>query len=492
MKTKTSFPLYIHFAIYLLSAAFFAYFINISMIDDGLRHISFAANQEIMKSWGDVYPHSLFSSYDPWLNWHNLLKVLLSVIPFENIHTAVNFLTLSALMLLVHKYLKSYIEYDFGSISYVVVFIIVYLTSYRYLMVRPDQLSGLFIFTALLLPNRFLFIFLLTLFYGPFYYLFFIYTGSLGLVYLIQRKWKLFAGVFTGSVFVLVYFLTYDLNGYISTIKYILTDQSLRMGLEVTEGQPLFKFLTNINYFVLLIVFLLISSFFIYKKYDFFKNNTLMLFLLITSILWVNQYRYFQLFSPFITIVILSYITRIDIKKMFYYIRKQLVLSKRLFNYSKNQPLFYVIIIPFMIFLFSYQFNLKYKPIEKRLAQYDFFANSEYNNKTILMNMMTSEIYTSLYLNPTIKIIPSCSIGWFDNKDEKMKNIYIRMQKQEGVSEKELYQLIKYTKADIYIHHLRNKKQKLNFKKLEEYGIIPFEIFQNLIIFHLDKKRING
>jgi hypothetical protein len=487
MKRKFPFPAYVHYAVYIISSALFAYFINISMIDDGLRHIAFAVNTETMKSWGEVFPHSLFSNFDPWLNWHNLLRVLLIFVSYENLHIAVNLLTLLALMLLVHKYLKQYINYDFGSLAYVIVFIIVYLTSYRYLMVRPDQLSGLFVFAALLLPNRFWLTFWLTVIYGPFYYLFFIYTGSIGLVYMVQGRWKAFAGAFTGSVLVLLYFLITDLNGYISTVKYILTDQSLRMGLEVTEGQPLLNIFTNINYYLLLGIFFTLSSFLIYKKYNFFKQNTLALFLVITSVLWINQYRYFQLFSPFIAILILWAVLKIDIKTMQYSFRKYFLTAKRLVNYSKNKLVFSLVIIPFMVFFFTYELNLKYKPLSNELLDYQFYKNSEYDNKRILMNRMTIDIYTSLYFNPTIKIIPSCSIGWFEDKNKKMKDIYIRIQKENGINEKELSMLIEYTNADIYIHYMKNAKQELNFKKLEHYGIIPFKIFQNRIIFKIKK-----
>lgn len=267
MKKDFTFPLYIHIGIYIISSIIFAYYIDISMIDDGLRHISFSVNYETMKNWGEIYPSSLFSTYDPWMNWHNLLKALLIVVPYDKLHILVNFLTLLPLMILLHKYLKLYVKYDFGSLSYVIVFIIVYLSTYRYLMVRPDQLSGLFVFTALLLPNRFIWSFLLTILYGPFYYLFFLYTGSLGLVYMIQKKWSAFGGIFIASIIVLVYHLIQDFQGYTTTVINILTDQRLRVGLEVTEGQPLFNVLTNINYFLLLGVF------FFFQLLLFIKNT---------------------------------------------------------------------------------------------------------------------------------------------------------------------------------------------------------------------------
>ncbi len=57
------------------------------MIDDGLRHISFAANNEIAISWGgNVFPNSLFTSYDPWYLWHIVLEFLLRIFFHLNIY----------------------------------------------------------------------------------------------------------------------------------------------------------------------------------------------------------------------------------------------------------------------------------------------------------------------------------------------------------------------------------------------------------------------
>lgn len=85
--------------------------------------------------------------------------------------------------------------------------------------------------------------FVLTLVYGPFYYLFFIYTGSMGLVYIVKKRVEIFIRYFLGSVIVLLIFLFTNFNGYKDTVINILTDQSLRMGLKVGgEGEPLFAF----------------------------------------------------------------------------------------------------------------------------------------------------------------------------------------------------------------------------------------------------------
>lgn len=486
MKSKYLFPLYIHSFIYFIAAILFSYSLDMSMPDDGLRHIAFASNHDIMKNWGEVFPHSLFSSYDPWYTWHKLLEMMLKIVPYDSIHIVINTFSTFALMLIIDIYLKKFVNYNFGTLSYIIVFVVVYITAYRYLMVRPDLLSGLFVFTALLFRNKFFPVFILTILYAPFYYLFFLYTGSVGLVYIVQKKWKALIGIFSGSLIIGILFLILDFQGYMDTVRYILTDQSLRMGLEVGEGKPIFKILTNINYFILLPLFLGTGFILIYWKYKYFRTNALAIFLVITSILWFNQYRYFNLFLPFITIFLLSVIVNIDKKLFFYKIRKYLILLKRFTSYAQVKPIFYFIAIPYTIVMLSFKFSTI--SLTETTNEAQFFKNELYNNKTVLLNKIHLDIYRALYYNPTIHFIPSCSVGWFDKTNLKMKDIYIRMQKESGVTEEELSKLINFVKADIYIHYLRNNKQKLNFDKLKQYGIIPYEIYNNRIIFNIKKR----
>ncbi len=488
MKNKIFFNLFIHYSIYIIAALSFAYFLDISMPDDGLRHISFANNIDLMKNWGEVFPYSLFTTYDPWFLWHELLSFLMLFIDYEYIHIFVNFLVFLILLIIVDIFIRRGIKYNFDTFIYIIVFSVVFLSANRYIMVRPDLLSGLYVLISLLLKNRLVPIFLLTLIYSPFYYLFFIYTGSIGLVVLIQKKWKLFFGVFLGSLFSLIIHLLYDMEGYILTVKNILIDQSLRMGLEVSEGKPLFDLFGHLNYFILLPLFFIAGYFLIYKNYKYFKENSLALFLLITSILWINQIRYFVLFLPIIIIYIISIIANLNKKSFLNRIRMYLIFMKKYISYSKKAVLFYIIAIPYCIFAFSYAFNTK--SLNKDTEEAKFFKNIIFNEKTILLNNLHADLYKALYYNPTIKFIPSCSVGWFDDKDKKMKDIYIRMQKTKGINEKELFSLIKYVNADYYIHYLRNKKQTLDFDKLRNFGIIPEMIYKNRIIFRI-KREIN-
>lgn len=487
MTTNNFFKSYIHYSIYFICAIFYAFAVDISFPDDGLRHIAFSFNKDIMISWGNVYPNSLFTNYDPWFGWHYLLHILMIIVPYEKIHILINSISLFCLSILIHKHIRMYSKYDFSSLLYIIVFIITMLTSFRYVMLRPDLLSGLYVMFVLLLSNRFLLIFITTILFIPFYYLFFLYTGAIGLVYLIQKKFKAFWGVFIASFFGLGFHLLYNFDGYLDTVLNILTDQKLRMGLAVKEGVPLFDILDGINYYVLVGVFLTVSFSLIYFKYNYFKSNSLSLFLLITSILWVNQYRYFHLFLPLITIFIFVSISNMNKKAFFYSLRKYFVIGKRYFNFSKNKKLFYIIAIPYSILMLSYIFSSQ--SLNKEVEEGKYFENKKFENKTILSNKMDSDMFKAHYYNPTLKLIPSCSIGWFDDKNIEMKRIYIKLQNsQKQISENELKKLIDYTNTDYYLHYFGNSK-KLNFNKLTSLGIIAKEMDEKKILFVINKEK---
>ena len=486
MGKKTYFKYHIHLMIYLISSILFAYYLDVSMLDDGLRHISFANNIEIMHNWGEVFPNSLFGSYDPWYLWHKFLQIAIEISSYEKVHILINSIVLFLLLLLVDVHFRDKIKYDYASLTYIIVLSIVYLSCHRYIMVRPDLLSGLYVIFMLTQKNRFILPLFITLFYGPFYYLFFIYTGSIGLTYIIQRDWRSLFGTFLGSIIVLIIYLFTDKNGYIQTIINILNDQNLRMGLEVSEGTPLFSIFDNLSYYILLPLFLICSFCVIYWKYEYFRKNSVATFLVITSILWVNQIRYYILFLPLIVLFLTILILNLDKKLFFYRVRKILFFIKKYVSYSKKVKIFYIIAIPYTIFALSYAFIGKSK--NESLEKGRFYSQKEFSNKTILFNSLHIDIYKALYFNPTIKTVPSCSIGWFDDKNKKMKDIYIRMQKDDGISENELRELIDYVDADIYIHYLRNNNQILNFEKLKKLGILPLKIYKNRIIFEIEKK----
>jgi len=475
------FYLYQKLIIYFISAYIFAYFANFSMGDDGLRHLAFAAYPDIMKSWADVFPHSLFmQEYDPWHVWHDILRFFLRFFSYDTLHVAINTTSLFLLMVFIDLLLAKYSKVNYGTLSIILVLSIVLLGSSRYINLRPDLLSGLYLMSALLLIKRPVLLFLLTLLYAPSYYLFFLYTGSIGLVYLILKEYKVFLAVFIASCISLAIHFYLDGQAFVQTVIYLLSDQSLRMGLEVSEGKALFKFLGIFNYYVLVLIFGSFISFVVYKKYDYFKKQPLSLLLLITSVLYLTQIRYFYLLLPlmilYFLIEIKPIINTIFSRKILYYVYK----LSHILKLASRQTIFYMIAIPYTSFMLGY--SIQDDASIKALENKSYYKNSYFNNKTILLNKMTNDIYYALYLNPSIKFIPSCSIGWFEN-NAKMKDIYIRMMKEDGVTKDELKQLLDFVGADYYMHVFLSKKQILDIEELQSIGLHPIKIIDNKLLF---------
>lgn len=117
----------------------------------------------------------------------------------------------------------------------------------------------------------------------------------------------------------------------------------------------------------------------------------------------------------------------------------------------------------------------------------NIFIEKRFNHKVILSNIMNLDMYSGLYHNPTIKVVPSCSIGWFYHENKNLKEIYVRMMKLEGITEEELKSLIDATNADYYLHYFNRSKRVLSIAKLKELGIEPSEIYVNKILFKVKK-----
>jgi len=456
------------------------------MSDDGLRHIAFAAHSDVMKSWGDVFPHSLFmKDYDPWFIWHEILRVYLHFFSYSSLHVAINTSSLFLLMILLDALLTKYSKLEFGTLGIIIILSITLLASSRYVNVRPDLLSGIYLMAALLLTKRWVLLFLLTLLYSPSYYLFFLYTGSMGLVYLTLKEHKAFFAVFIASSIGLFFHLYTGGDNFIKTIIYVLTDQSLRMGLEVNEGIALFDFLKIFNYYVLVLLFAIVISFIVYKNYEYFKKQPLALLLLITSILWITQVRYYFLLLPlmilYFVIEIKPIISNVFSRKIIYYIYK----VSHILKLASRQGTFYVIAISYTSFMLGY--SMRNDSSYKNLENKEFYKNKMFNNKTVLLSGMTSDIYYGLYQNPSIKFVPSCAIGWFED-NKKIKDIYIRMMKKDGINELELKELLDYVGADYYIHMFGANKQILSLDELKNIGLTPLSIIDNKMLFKYNTK----
>ena len=477
--------IYARLLLYFAAALVFAYFGGLSFSDDGLRHIAFAAHGDIMHSWADVFPHSLFfKDYDPWWPWHAILRFYLLFFPVESVHIALNASVYFALFTLLDRLLvyEGGLREDYLSIM--LVLIIVSLSSSKYINLRPDLLSGLFLIAGLLLRQRYLLLFLLSALYGSSYYLFFLYTGSLALSFLLLGERKAFLSLVAGSVVALGVHLAVGGERFLQTVLYLLSDQSLREGLKVSEGEPLVGFLAGVNYFVLVGVVLSGVFFLAYRFKAYFQKRPLALLLLVMSPLWLAQVRYYYLLKPLFLALFVMEFWRIAnfllARGVGYYLRRFVHILKSL----HTNTLLTTALLLYTLFVLGAVNTLKDKSAQ--LEQFAFYKEKRFENKTILLNALTTDIYFALYLNPTLHFVPSCSIGWFE-PNEEMKKLYIQMQKKEGINEVQTAKLAKYVGASYYIHIMHNPRGRLTFEKLEREGIHPVEILHNRTIFKVEK-----
>ncbi len=478
--------IYFKILLYSFAAFIYAYFAGLSLLDDGLRHLAFAKNQDIMLSWGDVFPHSLFlTTYDPWFIWHKILALYLQIFPFESVHIVINTTVLFSLMLLLDALIIKYANIKRTPLTIFIVLTIVLLVSARYISLRPDLLSGLYLLLILLLNKNAMTIFFVTLLYSGSYYLFFLYSGSLALSYLILKEYRTFNALLLGTLFGFIFHLYYGGSDFVRTVSYLLSDQSLREGLGVKEGLPLFGFLTIFNYYALVVTIWSLAALIIYKKYNYFKKQPLALLLLIMSPLWLAQVRYLELLLPlFVLFAFLESNTLLHTffsRKILYFIYKFIKILKDV-AYRK---LFFFPALIYIVLMFGYL--MKKYDHQEILLQKSYYKDQMFSNKTLLLNTLSNDLYYALYLNPTIKFIPSCSIGWFEDNRE-MKGLYIKMLSTHNtLSEEELNELMEYTGASYYLHSPSNAKEIFSIVKLEKYHIKPLLIIDNKIIFEKER-----
>ncbi len=467
--------------IYFIAALIYTYFAGFSMQDDGLRNIAFAYHQNIMHSWGYIYPHSLFFlHYDPWHVWDSILAFYLKFFPYNKVHMAINFTALFSLMILLELLFRKFSKINFHTLSVFFILMIASMGCGRYINVRPDLLSGLFLMLALLLDKRLIFLFILTILYSSSYYLFFLYTGSVGLVYMILKNYRALILLFIGSLIGLFIHVLYGGMDFLKTVSHLLHDQALRDGLMVGEGQPLFSFIHIFNYYVLVGLCLTVTFTLAYKFYRYFKQQPIALLLLIMSPLWLAQIRYFEILQPLFFLYLL-----LESKKIIDYMlsRRVKYFIYRLAHIFKSLKFNKLFIVPTLLYTIAILgYSMSTHNHIKTLQNKIFYKDEIFNDKIILFNTLSSDIYYASYLNPTIRFVPSCSIGWFRGS-KKMKKIYVQMMKPRGITPKELKALLTYVHASYFFQVLNNDKQMLSFKKLDKLGIKPIMIIDDKILF---------
>ena len=236
------------------------------------------------------------------------------------------------------------------------------------------------------------------------------------------------------------------------------------------------------NYYILVALILLVDALIIRKFYTYFTKQPLALLLLLMAPLWLAQIRYFLLLLPLFYLYF--FVEMPTLLRVVFSRNVRLGIAKFVHNlkHIEKKPLLFLPLLLYTLVMLAYSMHTHDNT--QRLKEKSYYTDAMLNNATLLFNRLSTDIYYALYLNPTLKTVPSCSIGWFEN-NATMKALYIRMMKQDGISEEELAKLAHYVGAEYYIHILANKNQKLSFEKLRQVGIVPLHIQNNKIIFQI-------
>lgn len=461
------------YSVLLITSFFISKSFGYTMLDDGWRHLAMALNKETIGSWGELFINSLYKEYDPWFLWHMLLKKISLFAGEDQIHIIVNTFVYFALsswyFIVLSKFtpVNKYIVFIFA--------IFLPLGNTRYFYLRPDVLSGLFLLYAVIINRKYL-LALLSIAYMPFYYIFWFYFGYLGIINLILKKYKEVFILFVVTLAGFAFHLYIDFDGYIDIMQNVLNNDSLIQGYSVGESKPFLlpiqikNFLgSGIVLFLLIILSLLIL-------YVFKPKDEVLKYLILFMPLIISQYRFFNLLAPLVDvyIVMLGYRFYIIVYEhdLNYAVDKLITLVKSRSYFGDLGKRGFKILAATSIALFlGYSSIAKifyYNSVENQLNSLKFLKSDEYKNKRILFSTMNTSLFMSIYLNPTAKYIPSCSLGWV-NYDQNLKEIYFKLiTNKQNLSTKEFFEFIKYNKVDIIIIDARSTTN-IGFNERELY-----------------------
>lgn len=491
LDDKNNIKFFVRWFIYFIAASFVAVGLGLNFSDDGLRHIAFAANENIMHNWGEVFPYSLFGEYDPWYFWHHLLKFFIDISSYENVHIVVNIVSVFILLILIDAIMNIEMK-KYKNLIILLSLIMLSSVFDRYVNLRPDLLSGFYVMSIYIIfkktnaKYRFLVVFIASLIYIPMYYLFFVYSIAMAMYMFMMKDYKSMLSLFVATAIGFAFYYLAFGKEALDVIMNVLNDEKLRDGLTVAEGQPLFSMINLLNVKVLLLVYLAGMLYLKFTKQELLTQNALLTLLLTLSLLWIGQLRYTFLFMPLFYIFSISLFFNLDRKKLhliFLKIEKYFVLFFKITQRNNKNVSFILVFSLFVAFEMGMVFYDDHKDASTcNRSSVSEFKKQDYNNSTILFVTLGTDTYLSLYANPTIKTVPSCSIGWLSG-DKNLHKIYRKMLNDE-IEPDELAGFAKKINADyIFVDLPINKNKELNIDLMNKNGYKIFKIFKRYLIF---------
>lgn len=480
---------YLVYSFFIIFAYYIVRMYGFTMLDDGWRHLGMALYPKEVVSWQRVFPHSLYTEFDPWFTWHKLLAFIGNFVEKEKIPIVVNTFMYSALSFWYFIILKRFSKLR---LIYILIFAsLLPLLHKRYFYLRPDLLSGLFLLYLIIIKNRFLLL-LTTIIYSPFYYIFWFYLGYVGYVKLILKDYKDTFILFIIGVAGFCFYFIYDFNGYIYIMQNVLNNDILTHGHSVTESDPFLIPSAIKDYLGSSVLLLVLISFSLLIYYSLKPKNELLIYTLLLLPLFLVQYRFRDLLQPLFfayLIIIFHYIYK-DIEQygITTVIQKGLTFIKEKSYFGNiNKYLFKIfILICLLLYFFSKHIeNLTiYNIIQKEYKTNSFLKDKKFHNKRILVTKMGRTMYMGVFLNPTGQYIPNCSLGWVDY-DEKNKNTYFKiLRNKDTLTNNELFEFLKINKVDYFIiNSIHSSNLTLSKENMLKNGFIFEELINSKLIF---------
>jgi hypothetical protein len=463
--------------------------LGFTMIDDGWRHWAMASMPNEVVSWERVFHNSLFTNYDPWFMWHKLLSVCGELFGDKNIYWIINSISYFTLSLWYYLILTKLSNINKLFIIFLSIFLPI--LSIRYLNLRPETLSGFFVLYTILFSSN-IAIFIVSILYAPFYYVYWFFMGYVGYIKLITKEYKAMFIIGISLLLGTAFHLYYDAQGFIYILKLVLANDQLRGAFSVGESYPMLIPLEVINKFgsSFVLIFLILFSLLIYAVFK--PQDKLLKYIILFLPLMLIQKRFFYILEP----ILLAWIVTFTYKLYFDILNghwNEIILKLKTFFYERT--LFgkigtktYHVIIIFLIsltFLISYSSNKKVsKYVEKELEYMNFIENNEFKGTKIFLPNMSYDMQMMLYKNPSASYFPSCALGWV-NFDEEFREKNLNLLMSKDISTEDFFKILKMTDSDFLIitPNAQNKNINVNTDNLSENGYIFYKIINGYVIF---------
>lgn len=467
--------------------------LGFTMLDDGWRHLSMGLNKDEVVSWGRVFAHSLYTEYDPWFMWHKLISFIASFIDKnKDINTVLIINTFSYFFLALWYYLMLIRYSTLKRINILLLSCVLPLLTTRYLNLRPDILSGLFVLYALLINNKSLLV-IISLIYMPFYYVFWFFVGYIGYMNLFLGKYKEFIVLSFMMLFGFCFHLFMDFEGYVQMMQNVLNNDVL-IGKYLVSESSTFAILKELKYILggnikFLLILMILSWVVLYLMKP---KKMISKFLILLMPLMLLQFRFLLILMPVLILysilIIEDFVLMLEQYGFYGTIDKIIDKLKETSYIVEIFQRFYKEIFTALIALFFLSAYMGEKKnlilLEKELQNTKFLGENEFKGKKVLITHMGLTMQFMVFFNPSGSCIPNCSLGWVDY-DKKMKDIYFKIiMNEDNLKKEELFEFIKFNDVDYFIvDKFFGDNIKFRYDEIEKIGYRFYRIMDKKIVF---------